>query len=236
MVGSLVGALAGLALAPVLRGAVVRYAVPSEQDPLCKACPACARGVGALAPTGRCPGCGGRLGPGAGQVELVAAGAAAAALSTGWPQVLPLLWAVPFGVVLGFVDGSVRRLPDPLTLCLRLGVALLLVPAALLDGGPGVLLRCLLVALAAGALFEVPAWFGLAGLGDGKLAFGLGALLGLYGWGTAFSAFFLASALGAVWGTGRMGAALLRRRPVRGLEIPFGPFMLLGTLWAVLLA
>ncbi|MFC8449648.1 prepilin peptidase [Kitasatospora sp. NPDC057223] len=236
MVGLVVGAVAALAVAPVLRGAVVRYAVP-DGEPLCTACPACGRALRALAPTGRCPGCGGRLGPWAGLVELAAVAAAVTLLwAAGPPQVPVLLWTGCLGVVLAFVDGRVRRLPDPLTLRLGLGAALLLAVAAFADGRPGVLLRCLGVALAAWALFELPAWFGLMGLGDGKLALALGALLGLYGWGTAFGALFLASATAALWGTGRALAALVRRRPVRGLELPFGPFMLLGTLLAIALA
>ncbi|GGV21894.1 hypothetical protein GCM10010495_41940 [Kitasatospora herbaricolor] len=237
VIGPVLGAVAGLAAAPLLRAVVVRHAVPTAEEPLRTACPACGRPVAALAPTGRCRGCGGRLGPGAGQVELAAAGAAALVLAAAAPaEGLLLLWAVLCGVPLGFVDGAVRRLPDRVTGCLGAGVALLLVPAAFADGHPGVLLRCLLVALVAGALFELPAWFGQIGLGDAKLALGLGALLGFYGWGPAFVALFLASALGALWGTGRAGVELVRRRPVRGLEIPYGPFMLLGTLGAVLLA
>ena len=242
MIELVVGAVAGLAVSPVLRGAVVRYAVP-DGDPLCTACPACGRALRvlwalrALPPTGRCPGCGGRLGPWAGLVELAAAAAAGTVLwATALPQVPLLLWTACLGVVLAFVDGLVRRLPDALTVRLGLGAALLLTVAALADGRPAVLLRCLGVALAAWALFELPAWFGLMGLGDGKLALCLGALLGLYGWGTAFGALFLASATAALWGTGRALAALARRRPVRGLELPFGPFMLLGTLLAIVLA
>jgi leader peptidase (prepilin peptidase)/N-methyltransferase len=236
VVGPVVGVVAVLAVAPVLRGAVVRYAVP-DGEPLCTDCPACGRALRALAPTGRCPGCGGRLGPWAGLVELAAVAAAVTLLwAAGPPQVPVLLWTGCLGVVLAFVDGAVRRLPDPLTLRLGLGAAVLLTVAAFADGRPGVLLRCLAVALAAWALFELPAWFGLMGLGDGKLALVLGALLGLYGWGTAFGALFLASATAALWGIGRALAALVRRRPVRGLELPFGPFMLLGTLLAIALA
>ncbi len=235
------GGAAGAVFAPVLRGAVVRHAV-EYGEPVASACPACARPVRALPPTGRCPGCGGRLGPAAGLVEAVAAAVGAALLWTGGPGaagpvgVLPLLWAAAFGVVLAFVDGAVRRLPDALTLRMGLGTALLLGVAAFAAGAPGALPRCLWVALAAGALFEVPAWFGLLGGGDGKLALVLGALLGRYGWGAAFAALFLASATAGAWGIARALAAWARRRPARGIELPFGPFMLLGTLLAVALA
>ena len=236
MIELVVGAVAGAAVSPVLRGAVVRYAVPYEEPP-CTACPVCGRALRALPPSGRCRGCGGRLGPWAGLVELAAVVVTAAVLwAAGAPELPLLLWTGCLGVVLAFVDGRVRRLPDRLTLRLGLGAAVLLTVAALADGRPGVLARCLGVALAAWALFELPAWFGLMGLGDGKLALVLGAVLGLYGWGAAFRALFLASASAALWGTGRAVAALLRRRPVRGLELPFGPFMLLGTLLAIVLA
>ncbi|WP_371479767.1 prepilin peptidase [Kitasatospora sp. NBC_00315] len=232
------GAVAGAALAPLLRGVVVRHAVPYGEA-LQAACPHCARAVRALPPSGRCPGCGGRLGPGTGQVEAVAAAVGATVLWTvaaGAPDALPLLWTAGFGVVLGFVDGAVRRLPDALTLRLGLGLAVLLPLAALVAGTPGASVRCLWVALAAGLLFEVPAWFGLLGGGDSRLALSLGAVLGRYGWGTAFTALFLASAAAGLWGTARALAAWARRRPARGIELPFGPFMLVGTLLAIVLA
>ncbi|MEV7779283.1 prepilin peptidase [Kitasatospora sp. NPDC088351] len=234
MIPAVVGAvLAGLLVAPALRGLVVRYAVP-EGEPWCTACPLCGRTLRGLPPTGRCPGCRERLGPGAWRVELVAvAVAAAVAVATDGPQGVALVWAAGLGVVLAFVDARVRRLPYPLTLALAAGVAGLLVAAALTDGRPGVLLRCLLVALAAAALFELPVWFGLMGGGDSPLAFALGALLGWYGWGAAFTALFAAVLSAGLWGLGRAAAALARRRPVRGIELPMGPFLLLGTVVAV---
>lgn len=138
-------------------------------------------------------------------------------------------------MVLGFTDARVRRLPYPLTWALAAGLALLLVVLELAAGSPGVLLRCLLVALAAAALFELPGWFGLMGAGDTVLALGLGALLGRYGWSVAFTGLFAAAALSGLWAVARAVAALVRRRPVRGLDLPMGPFLLLGTLAAVLL-
>ncbi|AUY50029.1 prepilin peptidase [Streptomyces sp. CB01881] len=237
MVVAVLGAvLAGLLVAPALRGLVLRYAVP-EGEPWCTACPSCARELRGLPPTGRCPGCRERLGgPRAWLVEAVTAAAAAAALSAAHPgDALLLLWAAGPGVVLGFIDARVHRLPYPLSWTLTAGLALLLVVLELADGRPGVLLRCLLVALAAAALFELPSWFGLMGDGDTVLALGLGALLGRYGWAAAFTGLFAAMTLAGLWGVTRAVAALVRRRPVRGLELPMGPFLLLGALAAVLL-
>ncbi|WP_051830447.1 hypothetical protein [Streptomyces novaecaesareae] len=184
--------LVGLLVAPPLRGLIAYFAVP-EGEPWCGACPLCGRAVRLLAPTGRCPGCRGRLGAGAGTVEAVAAAVAlAVAYAADGPQVMALAWAGLLGVVLGFVDGRVRRLPHLLNLALLAGVAVLLGVAALADGRPGVLLRCLLVALAVGALLELAVWARALGPGDSPLGFALGGLLGWYGWSVALGGLFAA--------------------------------------------
>ncbi|MEV6975091.1 prepilin peptidase [Kitasatospora sp. NPDC093806] len=235
MIASAVGAvLAGLLVAPALRGLVVRYAVP-EGEPWCRACPSCGRELRGLPPTGGCPGCRTPLGPGAWRVEAVTAAAAAAALAADQPgDALLLLWLAGPGVVLGFTDARVHRLPYPLTWTLAAGLAVLLAVLELSDGSPGGLLRSLLVALAAGALFELPVWLGVMGPGDTVLALGLGALLGRYGWSAALTALVVAVLLAGLWSVGVLLTALARRRPVRGREVPLGPFLLIGTLLAVL--
>lgn len=226
--------LAGFLMAPLLRGLVARFAVP-EGEPWCLACPVCGRPPRVLPPTGRCPGCRERLGAGAWTVEPAAvAVAVAVVLAADGPSAAALGWAAALGVVLAFVDGRVRRLPYRLTLPLAAGLAVLLAVAALAEGRPGVLVRCLLVALTAGALFELPVWLGLMGPGDSPLAFALGGLLGWYGWGAALSGLFFTVLLAGGWAILRAAAALARRRSVRGLDVPVGPFLLLGTLLAVL--
>ncbi|MFJ3220665.1 prepilin peptidase [Kitasatospora sp. NPDC086801] len=234
MVAAVGAVLAGFLVAPLLRGLVARFAVP-EGEPWCGACPLCGRGVRLLPPTGRCPGCRERLGAGAWSVELVAAVVAAAlAYAADGPSAAALGWAAGLGVVLGFVDARVRRLPYRLTLPLAGGVAALLVVAALAAGRPGVLLRCLLVALAVGALLELAVWIGALGPGDSPLGFALGGLLGWYGWPVAVGGLFAAVVLAGLWAILRAAVALARRRPVRGLDVPVGPFLLLGALLAVL--
>ncbi|MEU6968000.1 prepilin peptidase [Kitasatospora aureofaciens] len=227
--------LVGLLLAPLLRGLIARFAVP-EGEPWCEACPLCGRAIGRLLPpTGRCPGCRGRLGAGAGTVEAVAvAVAVAVAYAAEGPQTAALVWAGALGVALGFTDGRVRRLPYRLTVPLLAGVAALLAVAALAEGRPGVLLRCLLVALAVGALLEVAVQIGALGPGDSPLGLALGGLLGWYGWWVAIGGLFAAVVLAGLWGTLRAAALLVRRRPWRGLEVPVGPFLLLGALTALL--
>ncbi|WP_344467534.1 A24 family peptidase [Kitasatospora kazusensis] len=229
MIGALIGTAVGLAASPVLRAAAARYSVPYG-EPLQVCCP---RGRYRLPPSGSCPGCGQRGGPRAGLVELAAAGAGAAiGAAAHWPVAPVLVWAGLFGVVLGFVDAAVFRLPDALTLPLAAGTAVLLVTAGLTEHQGGVLLRCLYAGLAFGACYGALALLAPMGFGDAKLAPSLGALLGWYGWHTVLAGFFYGFLLAALWG----GALLLAGRSGRGASIAFGPAMLLGALLAVLTA
>ncbi|MFF2117440.1 prepilin peptidase [Kitasatospora sp. NPDC058184] len=231
-----VAVLVGLLAAPPLRGRIARFAVP-EGEPWCEACPSCGRAVRLLPPTGRCPGCRERLGAGPWTVEAVAAAVAVAVAYAADRLVvvtLALGWAAALGVALGFVDARVRRLPYGLTVPLLGGVAALLLVAAQAERDPGALLRCLLVALAVGGVLELAVWLGALGPGDSPLGLALGGLLGWFGWSVALGGLFAAMVLAGLWGTLRAAAALARRRPVRGLDLPVGPFLLLGALTAVL--
>ncbi|MBO1417190.1 prepilin peptidase [Streptomyces sp. FH025] len=227
--------LIGLLAAPWLRGRIARFAVP-EGEPWCDTCPSCGRRVRLLPPTGRCPGCRERLGAGPWTVEAVAAAVAVAvayAADRLLVLTLALVWAAALGVVLGFVDARVRRLPYRLTVPLLGGVAGLLMAAAP-TVPPGVVLRCVLAALAIGAALELAVWLGALGPGDSPLGLALGGLLGWYGWSVALGGLFVAVVLAGLWATLRAAAALARRRPVRGLDVPVGPFLLLGALTALL--
>ncbi|MGA5819052.1 prepilin peptidase [Kitasatospora sp. NPDC094028] len=232
--------LVGLLAAVPLRGLIARFAVP-EGEPWCEGCPSCGRRVRLLPPTGRCPGCRERLGAGPWAVEPVAVAVAVAvayaADGPGAPGAATpaLAWAAALGVALGFVDARVRRLPYRLTGALLGGTAALLVPAALAGDQPGAtLLRCLLAALAVGGVLELAVWLGALGPGDTPLGLALGGLLGWYGWRTVLGGLFVAVLLAGLWGAARAAAALARRRPVRGLDLAVGPFLLLGALFAVL--
>ncbi|MGW1176893.1 prepilin peptidase [Kitasatospora sp. NPDC002543] len=227
--------LVGLLAAPLLRALIARFAVP-EGEPWCDDCPSCGRRVRLLPPTGRCPGCRERLGAGPWTVEAVAAAVAVAvayAADRLLVVTLALAWAAALGVVLGFVDARVRRLPYRLTVPLLGGVAALLL-SAVAAAGPGAALRCLLVALTVGGVLELAVWLGALGPGDSPLGLALGGLLGWFGWSVALGGLFAATVLAGLWGTVRAAAALARRRPVRGLDLPVGPFLLLGALTAVL--
>ncbi|MDH6579098.1 A24 family peptidase [Kitasatospora sp. MAP5-34] len=245
MIGAVTGAVVGLLASPVLRAVAARHSVPYG-EPLRVCCP---RGRYWLLPNGSCSGCEERGGPTPGLVELAAAGVGAAIGSvaqspgmqspvmhsqvTYWPMVLVLAWVGLFGVVLGFVDAAVFRLPDALTLPLALGTAALLVLAELLtEHQGGALLCCLYAGLAFGACYGALALVAPIGFGDAKLAPSLGAVLGWYGWNTALAGFFYGFLLASLWGA----ALLLTGRSKRGDSLAFGPAMLLGALLAVLAA
>ena len=148
------------------------------------------------------------------------------------PELAAFLYLGAVGVALALIDLAERRLPDALVLpSYAVGIALLGVAAALGEDAAS-FLRAL-----AGMVLLFAAYFALAvaypagmGFGDVKLAGVLGLYLGWLGWATLAVGGFLAFLLGGV-----VGAALLAvRRAGRKSAIPFGPFMLLGVLLAVL--
>ncbi len=150
------------------------------------------------------------------------------------PELAVWLLLVPVGLVLGRVDLAVFRLPDVLTLNAFAATAVLLGGAALLPAHHGSWLRALIaagvLAVVYGLLFLVnPAGMGF---GDVKLAPTLGLVLGWYGWGAVVVGTFAGFLLGALTGLVLIAA----RRATRKTAIPFGPFMLVGTLAAVLFA
>uniref|UniRef100_UPI00292CBC40 prepilin peptidase n=1 Tax=Clavibacter michiganensis TaxID=28447 RepID=UPI00292CBC40 len=69
------------------------------------------------------------------------------------------------------------------------------------------------------------------GFGDVKLALVVGAVLGWYGWAMVLVGTFAGYLLAALYGIGLM----LAGRADRTSRIPFGPFLLAGTLAGVLM-
>ena len=159
---------------------------------------------------------------------------AAVAVRFGLSPVLPAFcYLAVVGVPLAFIDARQHRLPDVVTLpsypvsLLLLGVAALFVP-----GGPGRFVHALIGMAAAVAFFALLLLLSPTGigLGDVKLAGPLGAYLGWLGaaaFVTGLMAAWLLAALTAV-------GLLVTRRATRKSEIPFGPFLVAGTLGAVL--
>jgi leader peptidase (prepilin peptidase)/N-methyltransferase len=142
------------------------------------------------------------------------------------------LYLAAVGLALAMIDLDTLRLPDALTLPSWAVAALLLGGAALVSHDGHAALRALLGAVALGAfyfalLFAYPAGMGF---GDVKLAPVLGAYLGWLGYGTLAVGAFLGFLYGGVVGIG----AMLLGKAGRKSKLPFGPFMLAGTLTAVL--
>ncbi|MCL3995416.1 prepilin peptidase [Streptomyces lavenduligriseus] len=166
----------------------------------------------------------------AGVTALVCAALAAATGTR--PELGVWLLLAPVGVLLATVDLRVRRLPDPLTLPFAAAALLLLGVTALLPEHTGHWPTALWAALALAAghfALHVLNPDGM-GFGDVKLAAGTGAVLGWYGWPTVLLGTFAAFLLGALYG----GALVLARRAGRKTGVPFGPFLLAGTLAGLL--
>ncbi|MGK5737485.1 prepilin peptidase [Micromonospora sp. URMC 103] len=230
-----------LTITPLLRAAVLRHAVPVGASPR-TACPTCGAALGlrrpwpALGPMARCGGCGSRVGPPPATIELAVLAALAVLVLTGAPlaELGATAWWLGWAVPLCFVDVAVHRLPDRLTWPAAAGVGALLGLAALAGAGTGPWLRAGLGALGLALFFAATTLLLGArgfGLGDAKLALGVGALLAWHGWAVLVAGLLLALALSAVAGLG----LLLARRARWSSHVPFGPFLVLGTVAALLL-
>ncbi|MFJ5034845.1 prepilin peptidase [Streptomyces sp. NPDC088560] len=149
------------------------------------------------------------------------------------PELAVWLLLAPVGVLLAVIDVRVQRLPDPLTLPLAPAALALLGLAALVPEHAGHWLTALYGALALGAGYFVLFLVHPSGMGFGdvKLAVGMGAVLGWYGWSVVLLGAFAGFLLGAVYG----GALVVVRRAGRRTAIPFGPFLLSGALAGVLI-
>ncbi|WP_084265630.1 prepilin peptidase [Actinomadura macra] len=150
------------------------------------------------------------------------------------PDLPAFLWLGLAGSLLGVVDATLKRLPEPLTLPSYAAGVLLIGAAASFTADGGDRFRHALYGMAAlGAFFGVQ-WLllpaGAYGFGDVTLAGLLGMHLGWLGWDAwilgvaATSAFTLAVVL----------ALLVTRRGGRKTQIPYGPLLLAGTLVAIL--
>jgi len=155
------------------------------------------------------------------------------ALRFGFDAVLPAyLYLGAVGLALALIDIDLKRLPDALTLpSYPVGVVLLGI-AALMNHDGHSFVRALICALiAAGLYFAL--WFAYPsgmGFGDVKLSGVLGLYLGWLGYGELAVGLFLGFLYGGLFGIG----LILFKDGGRKTKVPFGPFMLLGTLTAVL--
>lgn len=145
------------------------------------------------------------------------------------PAFLLYAWTL---LVLAVIDASTRKIPNRLTYPLTPTLLVLLGGAALLQGQPGWALRALIAGLLAFFLLFTMAVInpGGMGMGDVKLAAFLGLGLGYLGWGHVVLGLFAGFLVGGVTA---IGLLVVRRRSRKDL-IPFGPYLAVGALLAVL--
>jgi leader peptidase (prepilin peptidase)/N-methyltransferase len=179
---------------------------------------------------GHCRHCGQTISPRYPAVELATAVlfAALAAHFKLHVVVIAFLYLAAVGIALAMIDIDVFRLPDVITLPSYPVALALLGLAAGFDHAPSSYERAL-IGMAALAAFYGLVWFvypaGM-GLGDVKLSGVLGLYLGYLGWGQLTVGAFAAFAVGAVVSV----TIVAIRGGNRKTRVPFGPFMLIGTL------
>jgi leader peptidase (prepilin peptidase)/N-methyltransferase len=181
---------------------------------------------------------------------------AAMAIRFGPSPALPAFcYLAGIGVPLAVIDARCQRLPDVLTLpSYPVALALLGFAALLLPGGAGHFVSALAGLALAWGVFLLQVLLYPAGLGWGDVK--LAGLLGLYlgwldggwlgggwlgggwlggGWpdqGTLVAGLFLGYLFAAAAGL----ALIVTRRASRKSRLPFGPYLLAGTLSAILLS
>ncbi|MBB2892575.1 prepilin peptidase [Flexivirga oryzae] len=142
--------------------------------------------------------------------------------------------SLPVLAALAAIDLDVHRLPDALTLPLVPLAILIAAVCSAVTGEWFPLLRAVLAGVCLPAAYLVmvlasPGGAGL-GLGDVKLAAGLGVLLGRLSWSAVLAGTVSGFVLGGLWAAG----LLLSRRATRHSHIAFGPFMIGGAIVALL--
>lgn len=183
---------------------------------------------------GRCRDCGVHISGRYPGVEVATAVVfAVLAARVGVEPALPaFLYLGAIGVALTLIDIDVKRLPDVIVLPSYLVAIVLLAVAALVDEDPSALLRAGIgmVVLYAFYFLLVLAYPKGMGFGDVKLAGVLGLYLGWLGWAEVVTGAFLGFLFGGVVGI----VLMVLGRAGRKSQIPFGPFMLVGALAAIL--
>ncbi|MDP9226608.1 MAG: A24 family peptidase, partial [Actinomycetota bacterium] len=137
-------------------------------------------------------------------------------------------------LVLAVIDLDHRLLPDRVVYPSLVAGGVGLTVAALAGGYPDALVHAAVGSAIFGGFLFLVAFIHPAGMGGGdvKLAFLLGMFLGyLDGWGVVLVGMFLSFALGGVIGL----ILMLITGEGRKMQVPFGPFLALGTVAGVFL-
>jgi leader peptidase (prepilin peptidase) / N-methyltransferase len=221
------------------------YRIP-RHEPISKGrsrCPSCGSTIRAIENIpvfsylflrGRCRHCGRRISPRYPVIELVTGTLFALAawkfgLSVEAIVYAGFLWAL---VVLTVIDLEFKLLPNRVVYPAFVAGWLGLVIAALLDGVAERLVDAAIGAAIFGGFFFVVAFIVPHGMGGGdvKLAFVLGTFLGYLGApGLVLVGMFLSFMLGGVIGV----AVMLATGGSRKMQVPFGPFLAVGSVAAI---
>lgn len=142
-----------------------------------------------------------------------------------------LCWIAALGIVLGFVDVALHRLPDRLTVPAFAGALAVLAADALVADRLPALASAVLSGLAMAGLYAGLVLVNPTGMGagDAKLALGVGTGLGWLGADVAF----LGALAGMALASGYAVVLLRLGRIDRRDRFAHGPFMLLGALLAI---
>jgi leader peptidase (prepilin peptidase)/N-methyltransferase len=143
-------------------------------------------------------------------------------------EVLAWLTFLCLGIALAVIDARTRRLPNRLVALLTTGGVLFFSSAAIVEQNLPALWRALAgLAISFGVYLVISlAARGGLGAGDVKLAAPVGLYLGWLGWEALAAGIVLAFVIGGVAGL----VLAARKRRIRGLTVPFGPFMLAAVL------
>ena len=143
-------------------------------------------------------------------------------------EVLAWLTFLGLGIALAVIDARTRRLPNRLVALLTAGGVLFFASAAIVEQNLPALWRALAgLAISFGVYLVISlAARGGLGAGDVKLAAPVGLYLGWLGWEALAAGIVLAFVIGGVAGL----VLAARKRRIRGLTVPFGPFMLAAVL------
>lgn len=136
-------------------------------------------------------------------------------------------------VVLSLIDLDTFLLPNRIVYPLTIVVTVLFGVAGAVDGGVGDFRRALLCGLVVFAVFLLLHLISPRGMGFGdvKFSFVLGVALGWVSPATAFLGIFMGFLLGSVVGIGLIATKVKTRKD----HVPFGPFMALGAVSALLI-
>jgi leader peptidase (prepilin peptidase)/N-methyltransferase len=235
VLGLLIGSFLNVVIARVPAGQSVVH--PPSHCPVCERTLTWRENVPVLSwaiQRGRCRGCGTRISARYPIVELLGAATfVGIAARVGWEPALPAFLVAAAGMIaLAGIDLDTHRLPDVVLLPTTVAtVALLAVASTVGDTWDDFARAVLGGVIGFGALLVVhlakPAGMGF---GDVKLAFLCGVSLGWWGLADVLIGLYGGFVLGALVGL----VLIATKRASFGRAIPFGPFLIAGTLLMVI--